>query len=150
MILPYFLVSVSEEVTDYFGVCLDELDDEGIAGGFLDANSVCSSLHLHLDLVRVTEDLPKQRVAHVDRTTLLDTFVHRLGVLLDLGRNFFIRGFGQGFDSVRQVLHFAGDLFAMVQEVVKYLHVCFLIRGTRTSTLETWAFSLFFALGGEF
>jgi hypothetical protein len=100
-------------------VRLDQRGHIGIVRRFNYADAFGRLLVLQVDLVRMPEEFSEQRVAHTDRPLLFDTLGHGRDVLLNLGGDLQIVGFGQRLDAFLGVFHFAADLLVIRQQVMK-------------------------------
>jgi len=77
---------VLDELTHDVCVSLDERRHIRVVGCLGDADTVFNVLDLHVDLIGVTKDLPKKRIAEVDPSPLCETDVHGRHVRLDACR----------------------------------------------------------------
>jgi hypothetical protein len=78
---------------------------------------------LQVDLVRVAKEFGEQRVAHVDWPSFFHAFGHRRDVLLNLGCDLRLVGFGQGLHASCDVLHRTAYLIVVLQQEMENVAV---------------------------
>ena len=71
MVHVHFVPTVLQELRDHRSVRADELGDVRVGRGLAHPDASRGLLHSQLNLVRMLEQLRKQRIASMDRVTLL-------------------------------------------------------------------------------